>query len=70
MGDPLYDEKRKLQRENELLRERKENDRLKKELRFEERMEVISQGLAAFFAGKACIRQGQTKWFFDRLDQN
>ena len=66
MGDPIYDEKRKLQRENELLRERQENDRLTKEARFEAHMEIISQGLADFFSGKAHIRKEQDQWFFEQ----
>ena len=68
MGDPLYDERRRLEKENEVLRLRRENSRLKEEAEFKEQAGVIAAGLAAFFTGNALIMPYQGGWFFQKMD--
>jgi len=51
-GKEAYDERKRLRAENELLRERRENERLKDDLR----SKSILEGLAALFSGNALVR--------------
>lgn len=62
MGDPLYEERQRLKRENEVLRERKENARLKAEAQFEEQAPIILQGLSDLFSGKSQVVNIGGRW--------
>ena len=55
MGDPAYEERRRLKAENDLLRERNENERLKRERAAEIFSTLAVESLTAFFRGEAAL---------------
>lgn len=54
-GKDRYEERRRLENENVLLREQKENRRLKNDAEMEEGGLAIVRGLRDFFEGPGCI---------------
>lgn len=66
MGDPHYEERRRMEKENEILRLRKEHARLTTDKVAAETAPIILQGLADFFSGRAHIRSIQDEWVFER----
>lgn len=57
MGDAArkYEERRALEVENALLRERAENDRLKRQAAEKENADAILNGVAALFSGRGSL---------------
>lgn len=54
-GKDRYEERRRLENENALLREQKENRRRKHEAELEEGAIAIINGLRSLFDGKGCL---------------
>ena len=54
-GKDQYDERRRLERENELLREQRTNERHKRDLAADETADLFMAGLKDFLEGKACL---------------
>lgn len=52
-GKDRYEERRRLENENVILREQKENRRLKNEAHLEEGAVIVMDGLRGFFDGTA-----------------
>lgn len=70
MGDSLYDKRKRLERENALLREQQHNARLKREAVADELADLGIAAFKAFLAGKANLvvtdgnREGERVVYF------
>lgn len=54
-GKDIYEENKRLRSENDLIREQRDNDRLKREQKFDAGLDLLSDALSSFFTGKAQI---------------
>jgi hypothetical protein len=72
-GQDIYDERKRLQNENSLLLEERNNRRLKNEKELEEGMMIIVSGIRALLEGKAVIKSssfaGITTHVFERVKE-